>query len=206
MSSYELLYFPARGRAEQIRLLFALLDIPLRENPAANWPELKPNTPFGRLPVLTERDDDGGEFVLAESGAVMRHIARRHAMYGSSEQHHAQADALFDYVADERTKYISIAYAAMLGTTEEAIAAYWEALPHTLRDLERARERSTSPDAGWFITDKPTFADVATFDYLDALDGLRSGCLDGHAGLVEFVGRFRALPRIAPFLAERTRP
>src|SRR5512147_3210515 len=57
MYDFELLYFPARGRAEQIRLMFALQGLTLHENPASNWPELKPTTPFGLLPVFTERCD-----------------------------------------------------------------------------------------------------------------------------------------------------
>lgn len=205
MSSYELLYFPARGRAEQIRLMFALNSVPFSENPAANWLELKPSTPFGMLPVLTERSDDG-EFVLGESGAVMRHLARRFEMYGSDDRHCAICDALADFVADARTKYIAVAYAGTLGTSEATIAAFWEQLPHTLAVLERALQRSTSPDAGWFVGDKLTFADVATFDYIDALETLRPGCLADYAGLVAFAAKFRALPTIAPFLAERTRP
>ena len=205
MTSYELLYFPARGRAEQVRLMFTLAEQPFTENPAADWAELKPGTPFGRLPVVTERSD-AGEFELAESGAIMRHLARRHDMYGSDAAHHAMCDSLADFVADERTKYISVAYAATLGTSEDEIAQYWEQLPQTLRDIDRALARSTQPDAGWFITDTLTFADIATFDYLDALDGLKPGCLDAHPQLQAFVTKFRELPQVAPFLAERTRP
>lgn len=205
MSDFELLYFPARGRAEQIRLMFALKGLPLRENPAENWPELKPTTPFGMLPVMTERSDDG-EFVLAESGAIMRYLARRFEMYGRNHRQHAMADALADFVSEARTKYIAVAYAALIGTTAEAIEKYWTQLPTTLGLLERALERSTNPAAGWFIGDELTFADVATFDYLDALERLRPGCLDGHAKLQAFVTKFRALPSIAPFIAERTRP
>ncbi len=202
MPEYELLYFPARGRAEQIRLMFALEDRSFTENPAANWPELKPNTPFGRLPVLTERSDEG-EFVLAESGAIMRHLGRLFGKYGSNARDHAMCDALADFIADERAKYIPVAYAAVLKTTDEVISAFWEHLPKTLGDLERMLARNPNPDAGWFITDTLTFADVGTFDYLDALELLKPGCLADYPGLQGFVARFRALPAIAPYLAKR---
>ncbi len=205
MYDFELLYFPARGRAEQIRLMFALKGVPLRENPASNWPELKPGTPYGMLPVITERSE-GDEFVLAESGAIMRHLARRFEMYGRNERQHAMADALADFVADSRTKYIAVAYAAVIGTSAETIEKYWAQLPNTLATLESGLQRSTNVAAGWFIGDELTFADVAAFDYLDALERLRPGCLDGHSGLQAFVAKFRALPTIAPFIAERTRP
>lgn len=205
MSSYELLYFPARGRAEQVRLMFTLAGIAYDEVPPADWGAMKADTPFGRLPVVTVRGEEG-ELELAESGAIMRHLARRSEMYGSGELQHAMCDALADYVADERTKYISVAYAATLGTSEAEIEAYWKHLPQTLRDLERALARSTSADSGWFIGESVTFADVTAFDYLDALETLRAGCLAEHAGLTAFVARFRGLPKLETFLAERSRP
>ena len=205
MSSFELLYFPARGRAEQIRLMFALEDVAFTENPASNWPELKPTTPFGMLPVLTEHREDG-EFVLAESGAIMRHLARQFDMYGTDAIHYALCDSLADFVADARTRYISVAYAATLGTTQAQIAQYWEQLPATLGALEKTLARSTEPDAGWFVTAKPTFADVATFDYLDGLERLRPGVLGDYPGLGAFVARFGELPQIKPFIETRTRP
>lgn len=180
--------------------MFALQDVPFTENPVANWSEIKPGTPFGRLPVMTERSDDS-EFVLAESGAIMRHLARRFDMYGGSVNEHALCDALADFIADERTKYISVAYAAVLGTTEETIAAFWKNLSQPLGHLERMLGRN--PD-GWFVTNKPTFADVGTFDYLDGLEGLQAGCLKDYPGLTAFVARFRALPAISPHLATRT--
>lgn len=205
MSQYELLYFPARGRAEQVRLMFAFNDVSYSENVAANWPELKPTTHFCQLPVLTERSDDG-EFVLAESGAIMRFLARRFDMYGSGERQAAMCDALGDYVAEARTRYIPVAYASVMGTSEAAIASYWEQLPQTLDCLERALSRSTSPDTGWFIGAALTFADVATFDYLDALERLEPKSLADCPGLQAFLTRFRAQPQLGTFLAERTRP
>jgi glutathione S-transferase len=202
MSDYELLYFPARGRAEQIRLMFTLQSVPFTDNPATNWGEIKPTTPFGRLPILTERSDDG-EFVLAESGAIMRHLGRRFEMVGSSPREHALCDALTDFIADERTKSISVAYAAVIGTTEEAIAAFWKQLPQALGYLERLAQRNSDPTAGWLVTNALTFADVGAFDYLDGLEGLEPGVLKDYPGLQSFVARFRALPAVSAYLAKR---
>ena len=73
MHDYELLYFPARGRAEHIRLLFAFKGIPFTEIAPSDWPKQKPTTPFGQVPVLTERGegadvDDGPATVAHEMG------------------------------------------------------------------------------------------------------------------------------------------
>jgi glutathione S-transferase len=200
--SYELLYFPARGRAEQIRLLFAFKGVPFTDA-TADWPAQKDGTPFGQLPVLIERGDDG-ELVLPESGAILRHLARRFDMYGSTLHEHALCDALADFVADARSRYVPVAFTALFKTTPEAIEAYYKALPRTLGLLERALLRSKNPAAGWFIGDAVTFADVAAFDHLDAVEQLKPGILDGLPGLDAFMKRFRALPTVAPFLANRT--
>lgn len=205
MSSYDLLYFPSRGRAEQIRVLLTLEQVPFTETAPANWVELKPETPFGLLPVFTDRSETEA-LVIPESGAIMRHLARKHDMYGSTLRHHAMCDALVDWVAEARTQYIPIAYAAVLQPSKEQVEQYWAQLPQTLSLLERALSRSTKPDAGWFVTDTPTFADVATFDLLDGLETIKPGCLAEYAGLTGFVARFRELPTLASFFAERTRP
>ncbi|MBL9041701.1 MAG: glutathione S-transferase family protein [Myxococcales bacterium] len=205
MHDYELIYFPARGRAEHIRILLALKGIPYRETMPSDWPSQKPKTPFGLLPILIERGDDG-EFSLAESGAILRHLARRFDMYGSGARQHAMCDSLADFIADSRTKYIPIAYAATFQTSPEAVAKYYEQLPQTLATLERALGRSQSPEAGWFIGDSVTFADVTAFDYLDGIEKLQPASLSDFPALQGFVNRFRALPALASFLATRQRP
>lgn len=199
MPEYELLYFPARGRAEQIRLMFALVDSPFRDVPA-NWPELKPTTPFGRLPVMIERSDDG-DLTLAESGAIMRHLARRFDRYGRTLREHALCDALADFIADERAKYIAVAYAGLLGTTQATIDAFWKGLPQTLDHLTRILGANAS---GWFVTNEPTFADVGIFDFLDGVISQKPEALTDHPALAGFVERFRALPGVSTHLGTRS--
>jgi glutathione S-transferase len=203
MSNYELTYFPSRGRAEQIRLLLTLQGLSFDEKTPSNWMELKPETPFGLLPVFTDRSD-GDELVIAESGAILRHLARKHDMYGNSLRHYAMCDALADWVAEARTAFVPIAYPAILKPSEAQVEQYWKQLPQTLGLLERALGRSTKPEAGWFVTDRPTFADVATFDLVDAISGLRPDCLADYPKLRTFMAQFRSQPTIASYLAART--
>lgn len=204
MSDYEIVYFPSRGRAEQIRLLFTLKSVPFTETAPANWAELKPETPFGLLPVFTDRTE-GDTLVIPESGAILRHLARKFDMYGSSPRHFAMCDALADWVAEARTAYIPIRYAAILQPSEEQVERYWASVPQTLGLLERALGRSTKPEAGWFVTDQPTFADVAAFDLVDGIESLKPESLADYPKLRAFMAKFRAQPTIERFLAERTR-
>ncbi len=59
------------GRAEWIRLIFAACGQKYIDNrvTVANWPALKPNTPFGQLPTL-EIIDGNNVVYFAESHAI----------------------------------------------------------------------------------------------------------------------------------------
>lgn len=205
MPDYQLLYFPARGRAEQVRLLLAVQGISFKESAPSDWATQKPSTPFGFMPLLTEHYGSD-EFTLAESGAILRHLARRYDLYGRGLKQHAMCDALADHIADLRTKYIPIAYASTFKTSPEATAEFFNQLPVVLGFLERAHSRSQDPQAGWFIGSSLTFADVTAFDYLDGLEKLQPTVLDNFPALKGFVARFRELPNVAAFLTTRTRP
>lgn len=61
------------GAAEQLRLALILAGIPFEDDRVKfpQWPELKPKTPYGQLPVLSI---DGGD-LKSQSGAQLRYIA-----------------------------------------------------------------------------------------------------------------------------------
>ncbi|XP_078702031.1 hematopoietic prostaglandin D synthase-like [Branchiostoma floridae x Branchiostoma belcheri] len=73
MPTYKLTYFNGRGRGETIRLLFAAGGIKYEDVriEGAQWPALKPNTPFGHLPIL---EVDG--VTLSESATIARFVAK----------------------------------------------------------------------------------------------------------------------------------
>merc|ERR1711941_213368 len=67
MPNVKLTYFNLRGRGEPCRIMLAYGGIKYEDeripppwDPATSWPTLKPNTPFGVLPILTW---DGDEIV-----------------------------------------------------------------------------------------------------------------------------------------------
>jgi glutathione S-transferase len=72
-STTELIYFNGAGRAEVTRILLHAAGIDFTDTriPGKDWPELKPNTPLGSLPVL--KIDDVS---YTQSGAQMRYAAR----------------------------------------------------------------------------------------------------------------------------------
>ena len=73
-SEYKLYYFPFMGRAEPIRILFAYKGIKYEDIriPQEKWPEFKPKTPFGTMPILEE---DGKQ--LGGNQVILRYLAEK---------------------------------------------------------------------------------------------------------------------------------
>jgi glutathione S-transferase len=197
-TSYELLYFPIRGRAEPIRLLFSLAKVAYTNTGVTNWPELKPKTPLGQLPVLIERSE-AGERQIAQSGAILRHLARVFDLYGADEAQRTTVDFIADTAMDWRTKFAPVQFAPIFRTEQSVIDKYWAEVSTTLALFERLLG-----DGEYYTGKSATFADVLIFDALDGHLVLKPESLSDYPRLAAFVGRFRELPGIAEHIANRT--
>jgi glutathione S-transferase len=65
-------YFPIMGAAERVRLALWLGEIEFEDVriPPVDWPELKGQTPFGQLPIMSI---EGGAYI-AQSNAMLQYI------------------------------------------------------------------------------------------------------------------------------------
>lgn len=195
--SYELFYFPLRGRAEPIRLLFALANVAYTNTGVTNWPEFKPKTPLGQMPVLVERDGTS-ERQIAQSGAILRHLARVFDLYGADEAHKTQADFIAETANDWRAKFAPVQFAGFMNTDKAVIEKYWADLNTTLAVFDRLLG-----DNDFFASKSATYADALVFDTLDGNVGLKADCLSSFPRLAAFVDRFRVLPGVAEYVAKR---
>ena len=98
----KLTYFNLRGRAEPSRILLAYAGlkyederIPPPWDPETTWPDIKPNTPFGQLPLLSWNGE-----VISQSIACARFIAKKVGLAGKTELEQAQADEIVDVIQD----------------------------------------------------------------------------------------------------------
>ena len=57
LPTFELIYFPIHGRAEMLRLTFALGQAAFTDVPVTDWATLKPQMPLGQVPVLRKRTE-----------------------------------------------------------------------------------------------------------------------------------------------------
>ncbi|KAM3957947.1 glutathione S-transferase 2-like [Aphomia sociella] len=108
-------YFPIKGLAEGIRLLLAYGGEDFEDNriPKENWPEFKPNTPFGQMPVL---EINGKKY--AQSLAISRYLGRKYGLAG--------ADIEEDFLIDQNVDFLNelrIALSAIRKESDPAVQA-----------------------------------------------------------------------------------
>ena len=101
MSKPRLIYFDFAGsRGEECRIALHLAGIDFEDVriPGADWPALKPKTPYGSMPIL----ELAGKPPLAQSNAILVYIGRQHGLHPKDDLEAAYHEALMCYVEDLR--------------------------------------------------------------------------------------------------------
>ncbi|XP_038222282.1 glutathione S-transferase 2-like isoform X3 [Zerene cesonia] len=100
-------YFEAKAVGEPIRLLLAYGGQEFEDQriPFAQWPSVKPTTPFGQMPVL---EIDGKQY--AQSLAIARYLGRKYGVAGDNAEEEFEIDQMVDYINETRTKAVVIHY------------------------------------------------------------------------------------------------
>ena len=104
---YKLIYFNIRARAEPIRWMFAYAGVPFDDyrfqepservsgKPNIEWNILKPQTPFGTIPVLQVAGEEG---CLGETTAIARYLTKPLGINGANEWEWSQADSIVTFI------------------------------------------------------------------------------------------------------------
>jgi glutathione S-transferase len=162
-----LTYFSSRGRAELIRLVCAEAGVAYTErrlgvyHPVQRTPEFDALRATGILPfdaVPLWEEPDG--FRLAQSDAIVRHIARGHGLYGENPRDAARCDMVYAGVDDARTemrKLVTTDAAARPALREDLVT---RTLPRWLGYFEKLLAHGGHTTIAGA---KTTFADVALF-------------------------------------------
>ncbi len=205
-------YFSSRGRAELIRLLCADAEIayeekllgayhPVDKTPAFLALKATGALPFNAVPLWEEADG----FRVAQSNAIVRHLARTRGRSGRDDREAARCDMILEAVDEARLEVRKIV------TTEQAARAALRSelaertLPRWLGRFERLLAANDG-GAGFIVGAASSYADVALFLLCENLrdNGLGAAyasCprLAGHAE------RMAARPALARYLASPSR-
>ncbi|KAK9727465.1 hypothetical protein K7432_001798 [Basidiobolus ranarum] len=98
MSTYDLYYFDVPGRAEAAKLILLLAGqkYESKDIKREDWPEAQKDAPFGTVPYLVEHQENGSKFVLGESHAIERYLARKFEFLGKNNQEMAFLESVCD--------------------------------------------------------------------------------------------------------------
>jgi len=209
MPQYKLVYFPARGRAEAIRYLFAYGKIPYEDQEVdfiQEWPEMKQGMPFGTIPVLYV---DGK--MLAQSAAIARYVAREVGIDGKTNLEKAQADMLVDGVKDaiDAAGGIPALVMAMFMKDDAKYKELWAvykqgSLLPFLKRYTGFLKANSSGHGQFFVGDHLTWADIVIAEVVDRMDAcFEPGILSAFPELKAHRDKVHALPAIAERVAAR---
>lgn len=153
---------------------------------------------MGKVPVL-----ESGEFVLPQSKAIERYLAKRFGMMGSTLEEEAWVDAMAEHVRDINDAYSKKGIFFMKDAEKKAeLKAKWytEELPCSLQKLELAIPGTH----GFAIGSKTSLADVCIYKLLkdtydDDVTAAYSECPKLQS-IVQSVGKHEKLQK---WIAER---
>nr|AHC08045.1 sigma glutathione S-transferase [Locusta migratoria] len=161
---YKLLYFPFRVIAEPIRFILAYVGADYEDVRIefSDWPPLKPDTPYGTMPVL---EVDGKK--LGQSIPICRYLAKQYGLLAENDWDNAQIDAAVDAINDLRMS-IKNFYFEENGSTKNNMKEKLmkEAVPFYYKKLEEMVKNN----GGYLAGGKLTWGDLYLTTMLELFD------------------------------------
>jgi glutathione S-transferase P len=192
-------YFDFRGRVEMIRLTLEELGIGYEDRrirTAKEWADLKPHVPLGQLPIYED-----GHLLLAESHAIIRHLAREHDLYGRDEKERARCDVVEECLYDAQETLWRHFWDPQFEAKRKPFAQ--ERILPVLAHLENLLSEN---DSTYFVCSGLTYIDLYAFVYSDQLRALFPETLASVPRLNDFRMRIARRPRVRDYLASDRRP
>jgi len=156
---------------------------------------------FGQIPVLSI-----GDVHMAQTGAILRYLAKQHGYYGKTPQEQFVCDMVYDGADDWRSAYVDIVYPADRDQfpalkdqfVKTKLVSFLNQFNTLLKRVEGGQH--------FFVGKEITFADFAVFEMLDISLPLDANCLKGYPLLVAFHERIASRPHIAAYIQSGRRP
>uniref|UniRef100_A0A8W8LT39 S-crystallin SL11 n=1 Tax=Magallana gigas TaxID=29159 RepID=A0A8W8LT39_MAGGI len=199
MPAYKLMYFEAKGRAEVIRLSFAVAGQSFEDKRYSieEWYKVKQAIPQHQLPCLQV----DGRFI-PQSGAIMRYIAREFGLHGDNNDENTRVDVILG-ASDDFLKNVMSWYYEKDETKKEEINKNLEEtkLPQFFSLLESILKENDDGD-GYFVGKKISLADILIYDITDQTSSVAKlpAFPPKLAGLID---RVKNYSKIKEYLAKR---
>ena len=197
MPHYKLTYFPVKALGEPIRFLFSYGGVEFEDYrfDREDWPKLKPEMPFGQVPVL---EVDGKK--VCQSVAICRYLAKQFGVAGKNDWEALEIDSTVDTIHDLRLKIGAYHYETNEQVKAEKKKVALELMPFYLERLDAQVKKN----GGHFVGGAFTWADftfVALLDYLNFMMG--SNIIEKYENLTQLKNKVLAIPQIKSWVAKR---
>ncbi|KAJ2746933.1 hypothetical protein GGI20_000920 [Coemansia sp. BCRC 34301] len=161
-SSFTLRYFNVPGLSETIRLLLTAAKVEWTEE-HPEWPQEKPNQPFGRLPVLLQKGADSeADLVLSESVTIERYLARTYGFLPADPRKAALQEQIRDRLTDIILAFF-IQLSASAEKKEELVNKFESLLSKQIEVSSQAlRDNGNN---GHFFGSELTYVDIASYAF-----------------------------------------
>jgi glutathione S-transferase len=186
-------YFCLQGLGELPRLLLEATKTNYDSILHFNSKGFKQHAPYGQVP-LYRGPELGKGIVLAESGAIVRHIARLTKTQGKNLKDQARVDELIELAKD-------------LMSNKSALSNATSPDSEKLKTFLSGAEAATPSRGKHFVGKGLTVADVAIFHVLQHFIELGPGLFDAetYPKLYKFHASFSAIPQINDYLQSNRR-
>ena len=203
MSTYKLIYFNSRGRAETSRFIFAQAGVKYEDKRVEKeeWAQLKPSTPTGMLPLL---EVDGKQ--ISGSGVIARFLAERLGLAGSNDLENAGIASIVDVLNDLVPNFVAFYHEKNEDSKAEKLKKLKEEdMPKYWGIIEGFFNKSPGD---WVYGDNPTYADFEIYNMLGITemvvpDFVPSDFLKNYPGVTKMKAAVEALPNIAEWIKNR---
>jgi glutathione S-transferase len=215
MVKIQLTYFDIEGVAEATRLALALSETEYEDVRVQfpEWPELKPKTPYGQLPLMTV--DDGP--VKTQSDAMLRWVGAECSATLYPREKLYEIEEAIGVLGDLKKAWDpcfalgmapqKFGYAEDFAKTEEGQELIKSKRENFVQNdlpkfLERIEGLIEKGGGKWTVAgDEPTIADCSIVSFLRGftrghVDYVDTKCLETNPKVVEYCKRFLDLPQV----------
>jgi len=197
-------YWAIQARADQIRLALAYagedyedtaykFEGTTTEGSPDHWKSNKftLGLPFPNLPYYID-----GDVKLSQSNAILRHVGRKHNLYGKDANEASEIDMLVDTAWDVCDALIKIIFADFAALKEK----------HCESMTEKFKELSTYLGSKkFFMGDNLTIADCAMFSAIQWHFVLDENIVNKYSNLAEYLKTMESDPKVKAYLASDRR-
>ena len=194
-------YYPARGKANFIRLIFAEADVEFDDEVFDMTNEADKAAFLAKVKVMGGHTTTNIPLVyidgkyLTQTMAITMYLARKYGLYPKDIAGAYRADMLMAAAEDFRTENYK-PMPLMGGGAEQKKKYEEEVVPKHLANFARLLGASD-----YFVGSKLTCADLCVWETLSTANCLVPGVLDKHPTLKAFHDRVLERPRIAKYVA-----